>query len=43
MEATIGNFIVGVPLACLVEFEDLVGLVKAQFPQDVPKMTMIPG
>ena len=38
LEATNKQWIVGVPLACLIEFECVVGLVKARFPDRVQKI-----
>lgn len=39
LEATNKKFIVGVPLACLVEFENIVALVKANFPENVETLS----
>jgi len=35
LEATNKQWIIGVPLACLIDFECVVGLVKARFPDQL--------
>lgn len=39
MEATNKHFVVGVPLTCLIEFECVVGLVKARFPNNAKQIS----
>lgn len=38
MESCKENFVVGVPLSCLIEFMGLVGIVKALIPEQAPKI-----
>lgn len=40
MESCKDNFIVGVPLACLIEHQGVVALVQSLIPEDAPRLEL---